>query len=177
VAGGIVKTLRPGLQGAFHPLIFFTLENYSMKSIQNILGKICLTGLSASLLTMTAGCSVTGNPMGTIGQLLGARINSPGMQAQSEYLYYPQYDVYLNRNTNEFVSLENGRWVTRRAPRNVSTSQVLRSQSISIDGYDSPAHHRSVMARNDPRYGYQPNDYRRTNYQNTYNGNPNYRRY
>lgn len=148
-----------------------------MKIAPKTLLKMRLAGLSALLLGLTAGCSVTGNPLGTIGQLLGARIDGPARQAGSEYLYYPQYDVYFNQNTNEFISVENGRWVSRDAPRHVSTAQVLRSRAVTMERYDSPAHHRSMMARQDSRYRQQGRDWGLMESPNDYGTDPRYRRY
>jgi hypothetical protein len=149
-----------------------------MKPLQNLLLKMRVAGLSASLLCLMAGCAGSGLPLGAIGDLFGVRVTTDQRnEYRSEYIYYPQYDLYYNRNRNEFLSVENGRWVSREYPRNVSAQQVLRSRSVSIDNYDSPGHHRAELARQDSRYAHPTNDWEWQDAGRRYDRNRTYRRY
>lgn len=150
-----------------------------MIPIQHFIWKIHVAALCAFLLYMLSGCAASGDSVGgIIGDLLGVQVTTDQRSnIRNDYVYYPRYDVYYNRNTSEFISEENGRWVSRQSPRNATAQQVLRSGSVSIDGYDSPAHHRSALARQNARYGYSANEWERENPRNPYDQDRTYRRY
>lgn len=136
-------------------------------SLKNILKNTAAAALTSGLL---AGCVGGGSPFRSLSDILGVRINEEPRNFGSDYIFYPDYDVYYNRSSGEFVSFENGRWVARKSPRNTTTQRVFESRSINIDGFDSPAHHRSEMARQGVRY-----DQTRTNWQSQ-NRTPYYNR-
>ncbi len=68
-----------------------------------------------------------------------------GPALRSDYVYYPRYETYYNRSTRQFVSVEDGRWVTGRAPRGVPANVVFASEPVWIDDYRSPQHHYSTL--------------------------------
>jgi len=148
-----------------------------MKTKSNPFSKTHIAALSAIVLSAATGCVSTGNPLGSIGDLLGVQVNGQRGGARNAYVYYPKYDVYYDRNADEFVSVENGKWVSRNAPRNTSAKKVFSSQSVDIRGYDSPAYHRSAMMNQNARSRYQSNDWDRQESRNRYNQNQSYRRY
>lgn len=101
---------------------------------------------------LLAGCVGGGSPFHSISEILGARVNEEPRPFGNEYVFYPHYDIYYNRTSGEFVSFENGRWVSRQTPRNATAQSVLQSRSVNIDGFESPAHHRYEMAQQGARY-------------------------
>lgn len=113
--------------------------------------KIYEAGLSAWLCVATAGCASLENPMNSLGEVLGMRVTKQSTQAGGAYLYYPDYDVYYNRDTGEFLQLEHGRWVSYKYPRDATREQVFRSRSVKIDGYPTPAQHHYDLSTRNPR--------------------------
>jgi len=117
---------------------------------QTIFNKMALAGVLGSVVVVMSfsGCATNGDSIDRIFGILGnvgSGDRTGGRSAvQSEYLYYPEYDLYYNRNTREFLSVENNRWVARTNPRNVSANRVFATRAVSLDGYDSPQHHRNI---------------------------------
>lgn len=119
------------------------------------LGVIALTGLS--------GCVTNGNPLtGLSGlpEIFDNQVYRDRAVVENEYLYYPEYDLYYDRDQREFLSVENDRWVTRNRPRNVSPDRVFTSRAVNLDGY-TPQQHRDA---------YQQNRYRNSSF---YTSGPN----
>lgn len=70
---------------------------------------------------------------------------------QDNYVYYPGYDVYYNSNRRQYFYEEQGRWVTRQAPRGVPVNVLLASPSVRMDFHDSPASHHAAMVQKYPK--------------------------
>lgn len=116
----------------------------AMKNLTLIKTTSCAACLGAVAMMGFAGCATSGDPINTLLGLVG-NVGLGGRSAvQSDYLYYPEYDIYYNRNTREFLSVENNRWVVRDYPRHVSPDRIFATRAIRLDGYDSPEHHRNT---------------------------------
>jgi hypothetical protein len=84
-----------------------------------------------------------------------AFVQPPTVQAtvvvQDDYVYYPNYEVYYSRTRHQYVYPEDGAWVSRPAPRGVSTNVLLASPFVTVDFHDSPAAHHAAMVQRYPR--------------------------
>jgi hypothetical protein len=130
--------------------------------------------MAALTLLLLAGRARGGSPFRSISQILGVRINEDPQEYRQEYVFYPNYDLYYNRTTGEFLSFENGQWVSRKNPRNTTAQRVWQSRSVNINDFSSPAQHRAEMARQGYRYENNRSNWRTQNPPSRYEqtGNP-----
>jgi hypothetical protein len=118
---------------------------------KNILGTGNKTGfaLIAALSTLLIGCTKEASVQDaavTPAAAPAVAPNDPVVAGQDDFVYYPNYEVYYNRNRHEYRYMEGGVWVNRPAPRNVAINVLLASPSVHMDFHDSPErHHESVM--------------------------------
>jgi hypothetical protein len=127
-------------------------ESGPMKPHVNKTKNVIIGGLGALTLLGLSGCATNGDPFSGLTRILSFPGYVNREVVQNEYLYYPEYDLYYNRNSQQFLSVENNRWVTRNHPRNVSAERVFASRSVRIDGYSTPEQHRNAY--------YEQNRYR-----------------
>lgn len=118
--------------------------------------KTLACGLGAIALLAVSGCVTNEDAAGGV-----AVFGNPGYQTrtvvQNDYFYFPDYDIYYNRASGEFLSVENGRWTSRNRPLNVPVNRLLASRAVSVNTYISPQHHREVYLRRNVRQGrWQP---------------------
>jgi hypothetical protein len=115
---------------------------------QTFVNKSVLLGSIGVLFSFSfSGCTTNGNPLFSLPGIFGEAPYENRTTAQNQYLYYPDYDLYYNRNTGDFISFENNRWIARKSPRNVSSDRLFASRSVSLQGYDTPEQHRAMYYR------------------------------
>jgi len=125
--------------------------------------KLILCGLGVPVMVGSVGCAGV-DPLTQVASILGG-MGGPNRTAVNDYVFYPDYNLYYNRRTEEFLAVENGAWVTRRYPLNVSAQRVLASRAVNIDRYGSPEHHYDQYYSQNRRYGqYQRVNDRRSNW-------------
>ena len=70
---------------------------------------------------------------------------------QDDYVYYPGFETYYSSSRHHYLYQERGAWVSRPAPRRVSTERFFASPSVRVDFHDSPAQHHAAMVQQYPR--------------------------
>jgi hypothetical protein len=75
---------------------------------------------------------------------------------QPEYVYYPDYQVYYNRGTRQYVYLEGNSWISSPTPPFVSVDALLGSPSVRLAFHDSPANHHATVVRQYPKHWRPP---------------------
>lgn len=73
------------------------------------------------------------------------------VEAEDDYVYYPQYEVYYSVHRHQYFYRDGGAWISRPAPRGVSVGVLFASPSVRMNFHDSPRYHHDVVVRSYPR--------------------------
>ncbi|MGO8697533.1 MAG: hypothetical protein ACLQVY_07430 [Limisphaerales bacterium] len=95
--------------------------------------------------------SLTGCVGHVDGPGVAVTVSTPGVIAQDDYLYYPNYGVYYSGSRHEYAYLEGGAWVSRAGPPGISVAVLQASPSVKMAFHDSPANHHAAIARQYPK--------------------------
>jgi hypothetical protein len=86
------------------------------------------------------------------GQSIVVKVAPPVVTvAPDNYVYYPHYGVYYNRDRHQFVYLKGDTWITAAAPDGIGADMVLASPSVVMDFHDSPERHHADILKRYPR--------------------------
>jgi hypothetical protein len=100
---------------------------------------------AALLLTLTACTGYVEGPRAEVA------VESPSVEVQDDYIYYPTYGIYYSGSRRQYAYLERGAWVSQPAPRGVSVAVLRTSPSVRMDFHDSSANHHAAVARQYPK--------------------------
>jgi hypothetical protein len=108
--------------------------------------------LSVARLPLILGAALVSTFSGCVGYVDGPRAGvETEVIVQDDYDYYPGYEVYYSRSRHQYAYQDNGAWVYRSYPRDVSVNVLLASPSVHAGFRDAPASHHSAMVRQYPR--------------------------
>ena len=125
--------------------------------------KILVATLSVGLLAAVTGC------VGHVDHPHHGRVYSeppppvyvePRIVVQSDYVYYPGYQVYFSSSRNQYIYLEGRSWVSRPAPPRVSVDVLFASPSVRLDFHDAPERHHSRVVKQYPKHWKPPGENR-----------------
>jgi hypothetical protein len=71
--------------------------------------------------------------------------------AQDDYVYYPNYEVYYSSNHHQYRYRDGNAWVTRSAPPHVAVNVLFASPSVRMDFHDTPDRHHDTVVRSYPK--------------------------
>jgi hypothetical protein len=109
-----------------------------MKQIQR---PVIASLLSAALLGVLAGCASSAKGPSHAGSPAPpppAFVQNGVGVLQSDYVFYPAYQVYHSRNHGHFVYLEGRSWVVRPTPPGVSTEVLFASPAVKLGTGEAP---------------------------------------
>jgi len=98
--------------------------------------KSILCGLGALAILGSSGCTTTESQSDYSG-----RTSQSTTVTRQDYVYYPAYNAYYDRGSDNFRVYEGNQWVTLTTPRNASRQVVLSSESVPIAEYGTPERH------------------------------------
>jgi hypothetical protein len=83
---------------------------------------------------------------------------------QDDYVYYPQYNTYYSKHQHKYAYEDNGSWVSRSAPPNVSVDTFQASPSVDMDFHDSPANHHKDVVQKYPKNWHNDRDVQKSDH-------------
>ena len=70
----------------------------------------------------------------------------------NSYLYYPDYEIYLDRDRRQFTYWDGGALITRsELPPGVSRTQLAAARVVVLASRETPELHRAAVARDHAR--------------------------
>jgi hypothetical protein len=127
------------------------------KTKQAVIGKIAIVLFAATIAALTGCVGSVDRPRGGT-----AYVEQPvyveGSAVRDDYVYYPGYEVYYNRNRRQYIYRDGRTWVSRPAPPRVSVDVLFASPSVRLDFHDHPSNHHPMIARQYPRQWRPPGE-------------------